>query len=151
MYYQSKSLIYARTFMDSWLAAFKTVPAAALIIAPTVRLLQGLLPAITPDTTLADLESSEANFSGYGADTFTLTVPVQSSTNVEAAIGSATFLATAASPFVGNSISGYFITDGTNLVAAEAFPGGTNIQIAAAGQFLALDLVLPGNLSQAAA
>lgn len=149
MYYEAQNLIYARSFADAWLDAFSTIPTAKLIAAPTVRLLMGALPAITPDTTLAALEALEANFSGYGADTITLTVPAQPSTKVEGAIGSATFIAATASPFVSSNVSGYFLTDGTNLVAAEAFPNGQVFPIAAAGQFLTINVVLPNNLYQA--
>lgn len=151
MYYESQNLVYSRAFMDTVLDAYKTVPGGALITAPTLRLLQGALPAITPDTALADLVALEANFSGYGADTFTLTVPVQSSTNVQCAIGSGTFVATTASPFVGNTITGYFVTDGTNLVASEAFPLSSPVPIDAVGKFLTLNVALPGNLFQPAA
>lgn len=149
MYAQSKNPVFSRAFMDKVLTALKTVPGAALIPTLTVRLLAGTLPALTPDTPLATLTGLEANYSGYAALTPVPTVPVQLSVNAEGYIASTTFVATTASPFVPATVTGYFITDGTNLVAMEAFPAGQQYPMSAAGVFLDLDIALPGQLIQA--
>lgn len=151
MYRQTATLVYARPFMDTILAGYKTVPGGPLITTLTVRLLMGTLPAITPDTLLADLVALEANFSGYVLKTPTMSAPVRLSTGDEGVIVNATFIATAASPFVTSTISGYFLTDGTLLVGAEAFVSGQQALIGFPGDFLSLDVALPGQLYQAAA
>lgn len=150
MYYQTQNFVYNRTFMDNLLKAFSTIPAAKLIATPTLCLLTGSPPNITPDTLLSDLAAAKANFSGYVDGTPPLTVPVRLSSGAEAAIGSSTFVATTASPFVSNVIVGYYLTDGTNLVGGELFPSGTVLPIAFAGDFVEIDLVLPGACYQAA-
>ena len=149
VYAQSKNVVYSRAFMDKVLAAYKTLPAAALIPTLTVRLLMGNLPALTADTPLATLVGLEANYSGYAAQTPVATVPVTSSTNVEGYIGTALFESATASPFVSATVTGYFVTDGTIVVAMEAFPAGISYGFTAANNFLSLGVILPGNLYQA--
>lgn len=151
MYRQTGTLTYSRAFINTVLAAYKTVPGGALITTLTVRLLKGTLPAITPDTLLADLVALEADFSGYAAGTPTMSAPVRLSNGSQAVIGSTTFIVVTATPLVTNTVTGYFLTDGTNLVGAEAFSVPNAAPMANVGDFLAMDVALPGTLYQAAA
>lgn len=146
---ETLTFVYNRPFLDAMLKAFTTIPTAKLIATPTLRLCTGAMPLITADTTLAALVALETNFSGYAPATPTLTDPTRLSQGAEGAIATATWVATSASPFVPGDITGYFLTDGTVLVGAEAFPAGQDVQIAFVGDWLTLQLVLPAQANQA--
>jgi hypothetical protein len=151
--YQSKSVVWGRTFMNEFLAAIATRPAAALIAAGKIRLTVDPTFAPTPDMTLASAVSNEANYSGYAAGGIAavFTVALNISPSIQGAIASALFEATPAGPFVSAVVTGYWLDDGTNIVIAERFAQGATAAFSAAGDFLDLTTVLPLGLAQVAA
>lgn len=142
MTWTSVLITFARTFLNAILAAFTARPAGPLGAAFNVHLLTGTPFALSPDTTLATLQANEATYSGYAL------LPITSWTLVrngysQGIIGTALFVATAATPFVPGTVTGYWIDDGTNWLVAEFFASGVVGSFAAPGDYLALDAVLP--------
>lgn len=142
---------YGRTFADTVLAALKTVPGGPLIAAAKVRLSMDPAFAPTPDNKIADFTPNEANYSGYAAGGVALTLAGTgvASPGCEVEYAAVVFTATAATPFVPNNVTGYWIDDGTNVIAAEAFGSSGPWAVAQSGDFLQLDLRLPLQLHQA--
>jgi hypothetical protein len=136
--------------MNAVIAAFKTVPGAALIVAGKVRLSQDPSFAPTPDSTIAGLAANEADYSGYAAGGIAavLSAPVNLSNNAQGTIISATFTAVSATPFVPNQVYGWWLDDGTNFIAGERFVNNGQAPFGAVGDFLALIVLLPGQLLQ---
>lgn len=143
----TQNFVYSRAFMDKMLTTFTTVPGAKLIVTPTVHLVMGNLGTITPDTTLATLAALEANFTGYAAAVGALTVPVRMSSNGDAALMEVNFTQTGSAQ--GATVTGYYVTDGTILVGAEAFPANQSVPFAFTNDFLGLTVILPGQCFQA--
>ena len=142
--WESDALVYGRLFIDAVLSAFKTVPAAALLATAKVRLSKDPNFGPTPESKIADFTVSECDFSGYTAGGVALVMsgPVNLSTKYEGMLADANFVAAAATPFVANSVYGYWVDDGTNVVAAERFPTGTTGTLTKPGDFLALTVIL---------
>jgi hypothetical protein len=131
--------IWIKALLDALLTALTARPAAALLTTPTVVLYTaGPLPTMNQ----AFGNYTLATFSGYAAQAVTLSGVVNISLGTQALLGTALFVSTAASPFVPNTILGYLLTDGvTALYGGEQFQ--TPVNIASAGDFVHLDLVLP--------
>jgi hypothetical protein len=151
--FASQNPQYGQAFLDTVLAAFKTVPGGALIVAGKLRLSKDPAFAPTPQSLIADLTPEECDFSGYTAGGYglTLSAPVNLSTTVEGVLAGATAIATTASPFVANNVYGYWVDDGANVVLSEAFGAAGPIPIGAAGDFAQVDLRLPVGYVQPAA
>ena len=147
--YVSENITYGQTFLLSVIAALKTAPTNPLVNMGKVRLTTqaGFNPQ--PLLTIAELSPNEANYSGYtaGGIALTLSSPVLLGTGAVGNSQAVEFIASTASPFVPSTLTGYWIDDGTNVIAMEAF--STSIPIAAAYDFLALVLQLPLQLAQA--
>jgi len=143
--FQSLQPTYGRAFIDTVLAAYKTVPGGALIVSPKLRLSKD--PAFNPQpgSLIADLTPQEADFSGYtaGGYALVLSAPVNLSGSVEGVLSSATAISVPAGPFVSNNLYGYWIDDGTNMICGEAFGGAGPIPIGLAGDFAQVDVRLP--------
>jgi hypothetical protein len=142
MYWRTQKWTWARGLTDAFLNALSARPAAALLTTPSLILFTAG-PPVTPDEVVADY--TPCTFHGYAAQTVTLVAPVRLSGNDEGAIGSATFLATAGG-VINDQVLGYLLTDGVT-----AFYGGEfftlPVSIAAPGQFIEIDLILPLPLS----
>jgi hypothetical protein len=148
--YSSQNAVIGRAFADTILAALKTVPGSALITSGKVRLSKD--PSFNPssDSSVVALEANEADFSGYpaGGVAVSLSAPLNFSLGCQAVLTSALFLAAAASPFVPNVVTGYWVDDGTNVVQGERFAGGVNFSLSAPGDFLELAVFFPERLLQ---
>jgi hypothetical protein len=149
--YASQYVVYGRAFMETVIAAFKTVPGGALVVTGKVRLSTDPSFNPTPLSKISDLTPNEANYSGYasGGIAAVLSAPVILSPAAVATVISAFFLATTGSPFVPNNTYGYWIDDGTNVIAAERFANAGVAGFGEAGDFLALTVLLPMQLAQA--
>lgn len=149
-YYQAKSVTFGRTFINTVLAALKTVPGAALLVAGKLRLSQDPSFNPQPSSLIADLTPAEADYSGYvaGGVAVVLTAPVNLSTVADGVLFTALYLAAAATPFVANNVTGWWIDDGTNYVAGERFQNNGVASFSAPGAFLNLTAVLPQQLIQ---
>jgi hypothetical protein len=148
--YTSNRVVFGQAFANTIMAALNTLPAAKLINAAKLRLSQqaGFNP--TPLSTIAALAANEATFTGYtpGGYAFAATPVVNLSPNAQ---GTATVvIIQATGSTTGNTITGYWIDDGTNMIMAEAFPAGTSVIFAASGDFLELVVQIPIQLRQAA-
>lgn len=143
---QSLTPMYSEAFNRVVAAAFKTNPAAAL--APTLkcRLIQEQDFEPTPASVEADYEAVEADFTDYAEATVTLIEPANVGSDVEGCIASVTFNMTTDPTVTSNTIFGYFLISGTDLVVmAEMFPAGQGVVMAAPGDFLTINLALPLN------
>lgn len=149
--WQTKAMVLSTYFRNALLSAAAARPAGPLWPTPVIKLSQDPAFSPQPADTDATLSAGVANFSGYAAAVPVFTVPVNLSPQTQALITSVIFEATAASPFVPNSITGYWGSDGTNVTGAEAFGAGNSISIAAAGDYVWLDYVLPLGAVQDAA
>jgi hypothetical protein len=149
--FKSQNVIYGTAFLNTVLAAFKTIPAAALIATGKLRLSHDPAFNPVPGTALAALVAQEANFSGYpaGGAAVVLSAPVNLSPTAQGAVVSNLFLATTASPFVNDNCTGYWIDDGTNFIMGEAFGAGQAAAFSSPGDFLELIVELPMQAGQA--
>lgn len=143
--FQSLKPVYRRNFVDGYLDALTTLPAAALIGAtPKVRLFTGpLLPS--PDNALADFTAVEATFVGYTAATPTAPIGITNPNGgTRAQVYQAAFQFTGTPP--GESISGYWFEGGTpnNWVVAEALP--TPFPFGNSGDALGIVILIPAAL-----
>jgi hypothetical protein len=150
--YATQQAVYGTAFLNSILAAFKTVATAALVATAKVRL--NINPAFNPGPgdTIAENAANEANFTGYtaGGAAVMLGSPVNLSPTCQGAIATANFAATSSGTFVSNVIHGYWIDDGTNVIFAEAFPAGVSFTFGVPGDFLELILQFPQQSNQPA-
>jgi hypothetical protein len=150
--YQAQLVTFGRAFMNTVMAALKTVPAGPLVTTAKLRLFNGPSFTPTPGMEIADLVAIECAYSGYvaGGVAVVLTAPVNLTATAQGVLFTTLFEATAATPFVPDVAWGWWIDDGTNVVAAEKFGNGFSAGFAAPGSFLNLTAVLPGQLNQAA-
>lgn len=149
--YASQNVMFGSAFLNSVLAAFKTMATAPLIATAKVRLTSN--PSFTPqpNSTIAELAADEVAYSGYTAGGVALVVgaPVNLSLTCQGAVTGVQFLAAVASPFVPGQAYGYWVDDGTNVILQEAFPGGIAYGFGAPGDFLELVLQIPQQAPQA--
>lgn len=150
MNWTAQNVVYGRTFVNTILAAFAAAPLAELIDTAKIRLSQNPAFAPDPDSAIADLTPTEADYSGYTAGGIAMVVsaPLNLGTDVQGTMSSVLFKATTATPFVSNTVYGWWIDDGTNLICGEAFPGGVNALFGSINDFLQLDVVTPLPLYQ---
>lgn len=144
-YWTPRSVVWGKTFLNSIVTALTVNPAAALIVTPKVRLSKD--PAFAPDSssTRAGLAANEADYDGYAAGGVApvLSGAVNLAELVQGSIASVLFLGAGGAPFTGNTIFGWWMDDGADVIVAEAFPAGQEVPIASAGDFLDLEVVLP--------
>jgi hypothetical protein len=150
--YTSLNVIFGRAFLNTVVAAWKTTSSGPLIASPKVRL--AINPAFlpTPSSTISDLATDEADFSGYpsGGSSITLGAAVNLGVNIQGCVQPASFIASTGTPFVSNTVYGYWLDDGTNVILAEAFPPGISFTFGSPGDFLELVVAIPANAIQAA-
>ncbi len=151
--WNSQNVVYGAAFVETVLAAYKALTAVALVASGKIRLskLPGFNPQ--PGATVASLEANEADFTGYtgGGYTCTLSAQVNVGVNIVGLTAAALPIAGTADPQVQNVIYGWWLDDGTNMVAAEAFPTGTTFAFNSPGDYLDLEIVLPFMFNQRAA
>lgn len=150
-YRQSLAPVWNRVFIDDLLAALGTRPAAALAATMTVGLYTSPSFAPNPLNTLAEIDATEAAFTGYARGTIVFTGPVNATTQIRALIGNTTFTISGSPPITGATIFGYFIVTGSDWVASERFPDGQEVNLGSLGDFLSIDLILPLDPYQSAA
>jgi hypothetical protein len=139
MQFSSENLCWSRALADLVLATVQVRPAAALIATLKIALFTGSTTP-GPDSVYADF--TEANFSGYARATVTNPAPIVAPSSLDVGIlCQALFVATTATPFVPNTVTGYFLTDGTTgYYGGERFT--TPFPVAIAGDFIAIDATL---------
>jgi len=145
---QSKNPVLARDLVDAMLSALDTVPGAALLVTPKVKLFTAGPNPILPTTVPADF--TEATFTGYAAAALTLPLlgPVNIDANDRAVHHEVDFVAGAVvAP--GETILGYWVDDDvaapTKMYFGEIFENP--IAISALGDYISLDVAVPGALS----
>jgi hypothetical protein len=141
--WKTKSAVLSQYTRNAQLSALVTRPAGAIVGNPHVNLTHDPAFNPTPTTTLAALVAQVASFSGYVPVVPVPVAPVNLDPATQGMIWSAVFEATVASPFVGDTITGYWEDDGTNMVLAEAFGVGNSIPIAAPNDYVQIDGIYP--------
>lgn len=131
---------FGQAFVNTVLAAMKTDPGAALIVGGKLRLSQDPAYNPTPTSTIAGLDANECDYSGYTAGGYAVVVPtpVNLSVTAQGLFISQLFTATTATPFVPNTLYGWWLDDGTNVVAYGVFSGSPPPQMGSPGDFLDL-------------
>ena len=147
--YASQQITFGQAFQLTVAHAWQVVPAGPLISGAKVRLSTASPFVPSSQATIAGLETGEADFSGYAAGGVALTVqpPVLLSTGCVGSVNPISFIATVTSPFVANTITGYWVDDGTNVILMEALPNP--IVISVPYDYLELILSIPAQLVQA--
>jgi hypothetical protein len=147
------NVVYGRAFANRWLLALTTRPAAALLATGKLRLSQDPAFAPTADSTVAALAANEADFTGYTSGGVTYATSGQLNVNplIQGDVMDEVFVSVAGSPFVPNQLYGWWIDDGTDVVAAGTFGESAPIPISVPGDYLALQSILPVNLLQPSA
>jgi hypothetical protein len=151
MEYTSSQIVYSRQYLNRIASAMIAGPGA--VFWDTPKLYLNINPSFVPGPgfTADQIVANNATFSGYPPAGLPLTVsgPVNVNPSTQAVLGSSTFTATAADPFVPNEVYGYWITDKTGLILMEQFPPGVSASIATPGDFVTLVILgaLPANVS----
>ena len=132
----------SRSVMALASPALTAAPDDPLINTPKVRLSKDSAFNPTPDSTRAALAANEADFTGYTAGGYTPTFAgaVNMSTNVVARLANVIAIAGTADPFIANTVYGYWLDDGTNVVLAERFANGAVAAFGSTGDYLAIHL-----------
>lgn len=153
MHYESQSVVYGRAFLATVLGALKVDPAAALIVAPKVRLTKDAVFNPLPSSLVADLELNEADFTGYttGGYAPTLSGVVNLGSNIVGLTAGVLPTCSGAGAPSPNTVYGWWMDDGTNVIVAERFANGLFFTFQNPGDFLDLAIALPLALLQAAA
>lgn len=146
----TQSVVFGRAFADAIIAGLSTLAGTALLATAKLRLSHDPAYNPLPDTLLADLEAQEALYSGYpaGGVAVALSAPLNVAVGIEGAVQSHLWIATNASPFVGDSITGWWIDNGTDMLLASPFGDLGPVSIGLAGDFLNLLGVLPVGMYQ---
>jgi hypothetical protein len=143
--YVAQNVVLGQTFTNELLTALTLRPAAAIIAAGKLRLSHD--PAFNPtsQSTIAALAANEVNYSGYPAGGLAAVISgaVNQTPQKQAVIVNGLFEATPAGPFVPDQAYGWWIDDGTNFVAGEAFPGHAAAGFANPGDYLDLTAIIP--------
>jgi len=140
---QTSEVVYTEEFSRIVAAAFKTNPAAALLVTPMARLIQDDSFVPTPATTLVQAEAVEADFTDYAEKAMTLVEPANVGPDVEGCISTVSWNMTTDPVVVDNIVYGYFIEADGVLVCCEMFAEGQSVSMAQVGDFLVLNLSLP--------
>ncbi len=149
--YTAQAIVYGRAFVNTILAALKTIPGGALVTGAKLRLSNNPSFSPTPGNVPGDFSANECAYSGYtaGGLAVTLSAPLNLSTTADGVLFAGLFVATAASPFVPDTATGWWIDDGTNVICAERFANNQTATFASPGAFLSLTALLPQQMLQA--
>lgn len=139
MYRRTTAPVYSKALLDALLTAISARPAAALFDTPIVQLFTAG-PPVTPTTD--PTAYTEAAFNGYAAATPTFAAVGNLIGGDQGLPTQVHFAATSGGPLGAETILGYLITG-----ASDAFYLGEffalPVPIAAIGDFLDLDVILP--------
>jgi hypothetical protein len=149
--YQSVNVVIGNPIAGALLGALSVRPAGALWSTPKVRLFNSPTVNPQPTTPLATYTAAETAFSGYtsGGIAPTFSGVVNLTPGSQGIVANVTYVATTATPFVPDTIYGWWADDGTNPVVAEKFAGGRAIPISNVGDWLELQIAFPVNSVQA--
>jgi hypothetical protein len=145
---QTVSPTFSLSLAQAFVNALGTRPAAALAASLAIHLWKdpGFNPI--PSTDTADFVTAEADYTGYAAAAaVTLTSPVNLNGNSQGAIGNALFT-TSAPVTVPNTIYGYWLQSGSDVLMFERFASGQQVAIGTEGDFLNLMVALPCQYTQ---
>lgn len=149
MHWTAKNIVYGRAFLNTLLAALGAAPEDPLIDTAKVRLSGNPDFAPTPDSVPGDFTDDELDYTGYAAGgiAFTVGAPIVLGSTAVGIQTPVTFRATSADPFVPGTACGWWMDDGTNVLAAEVFPLANRLTFGQTGDYLQLDVVLPLTLA----
>ena len=148
--YAAQNVVFGQAAANALLNCLKTAPLAALLATGKLRLSHDPAFNPNPQTALSALSAQEANYSGYpsGGIAVALTVGVNLSPGAQGAVQSALFEAATATPFVSDTVTGWWIDDGTIMWCAEKFTPPFVAPFQAVGDFLQLLAAFPDQLRQ---
>jgi len=140
---------------DAMLKALTTVPTGPVAgAALSVALIKDQTFAPNHNSTVADCKAHECDFTGYAENATAVFSPTNTSAPGGRSITSAMdFIATAPvapATFVSNTVYGYFVYSGTNLVTVEMLPTNLSVPIASPGDFVSLTVLVPLDALQGA-
>lgn len=140
MFVVNPSWVYQQTVTDAFLAGLDTVPIAALMLTPTVRLYTNAhIPNPRADT---PADFTQATFAGYAGSALVLDDPVNNGTSGRCRHAEANFVL--GSPAAGGEvIQGCYITNAASTVLYGQAPFTNPVSLAITGDELSLDIVLP--------
>jgi hypothetical protein len=143
--YATVNVVYGRAFILKWLAGLTAPITAGLLATAKLRLSKDPQFNPTPDSLLSALAAMEADFSGYpaGGKAVILASYVGSSASADSAYAQVIFTAAAATPQVSNTVTGYWIDDGTEVCVAERFSAGQTAPFDIVGDYLGLTALVP--------
>ena len=152
MQFLTKSVVFGQVFANQVLAGMAVLPSTALLATSKLRLSNDPNFNPTPLSTVASLAANEAVFTGYtaGGVAVALVQALNLSTQIQGAGQVKVFVAVAGTPFVPDTLTGWWIDDGTVLQVASAFGASGPYAIGSPGDFLELLALLPVNLLQLA-
>jgi hypothetical protein len=149
--YKSQNVVLSQYVRNAMLSALFARPAGPLVAYGKAHLSHDPAFNPQPNTALSALTGQEANFSGYTPQVPTPVVPVNIGTTTQGLIFTSVFEASTGAPFVGDTITGYWFDDQTNLTVGERFANNLTIGIAAPNDYVQVDVIVPLNSPQIAA
>jgi len=140
--YSAQSVVQGRAFLKTLISALGTVPGGPLLASAKLRLSKDINFNPNRDSLVADLASGEADYAGYtaGGVAVTPSAPVNIGAIGVGMVTDNVFHCTGSTTT--NTIYGWWIDDGVNLVAAERFAGSFAPAMAANGDYLDLLAVI---------
>lgn len=147
----SQNPTYGRGFLDTVVAAMKTDPGAALIVAGKIRLSTNPAFDANFNAAIADLTPDEATFTGYTAGGYAVSLSAVLNLGPTALGSLAHALIVCSADGTSQTCYGYWVDDGANVILMEAFDPDNPPSFELAGDFLDLDVVFPLQATQPAA
>lgn len=147
MDFTSQNLVCSNDLLDAILGAMTVVPGDPLLDALAIHLSQDPAFSPTPTTLLAALTPGKATFTGYTTAGYTPTESVVlntggSSRGIRYDVLAVAVAPTPPDPFVGNSIYGWWLQNGTLFLCGERFPDDSVAQIGSPGDYVALGAIV---------
>lgn len=140
---ESINPVYSRAFLERVAAAYKTDPAAALVVTPQLHLIKDESFEPDPSRSAADYAAVEADFTDYAASAITLSAPVNLGPDVVGPTANNSFLITTDPVVTENTIYGYWIEDATEVICGEMFAEGQEVTMGSPGDQLVVISALP--------
>lgn len=150
MNWQSRRVVIGAAWAALNVAAWATRAAAALVVTPKVRL--NTSPAYNPQPgdALSVYTANEGNFTGYtaGGYTWTPSGQVNLGTGIIGVTGNVIPTCSGSASPSPNTIYGWWMDDGSNVIVAEQFGTGIFFTFANPGDYLDLQVSIPATLFQ---
>jgi hypothetical protein len=141
--YSSQTVVLNNVLTDKLLACLTGTLTAGVCATATVGLFNSSGIAPMPSDALAVYTAATPTFSGYATKTFVPSGAVNLSNSCQGVIGNVTFTQATSTAPLGDTVYGYFVQSGANLLWAERFASGAALPLVNAGDFVELNVALP--------